>query len=96
MDSFDYSVNVQMPAHFHKDDEKWIREMLLHLDPITRNKIIMKYGEVYQSGWEMEPVSFKKDNRARHEANTRLRVFIRKYATYSRGNVSKPELFKQH
>lgn len=49
MDSFDYSVNVQMPTHFHKDDEKWIREMLLHLDPITRNKIIMKYGEVYQS-----------------------------------------------
>lgn len=94
MDSFDFSVNVQMPSHFYKDDEKWIRGMLLHLDPSTRNKIIMKYGEVYQLAWEIEPIYFKKDNKARHEANSRLREFVRKYAAYSRGHVSAPELLR--
>lgn len=94
MDSFDYSVNVQMPSHFYNDDETWIREMLLHLDPSTRNKITIKYGEVFQNTWEMEPISYKKNNRARHEANTRLRIFVRKYAAYSRGHVSEPELLR--
>lgn len=94
MDSYDYHVNVQMPAHFFKDDEVWIREMLMNLDPATRNKITQKYGEVFQIEWEMEPVSYKKNNRARHEANTRLRIFVRKYAAYSRGHVSEPELLQ--
>lgn len=60
MDSFDYNVNVQMPSDFYKDDERWIREMLLHLDPSTRSKITMKYSEIFQNTWETEPVSFKK------------------------------------
>lgn len=94
MDNYDYSVNVQMPSYFHKDDERWIREMLIHLDPSTRSKITAKYGEVYQLEWEIEPISYKKDNRARHEANTRLRVFVRKYAAYSKGHVSEPELLR--
>lgn len=94
MDSFDYSVNIQMPSDFYKDDERWIREMLLHLDPSTRSKITMKYGEVFQNSWETEPISYKKNNRARHEANTRLRIFVRKYAAYSRGHVSEPELLR--
>lgn len=94
MDSFDYSVNVQMPSGFYKDDELWIREMLLHLDPSTRSKITMKYSEVFQNTWETEPISYKKNNRARHEANTRLRIFVRKYAAYSRGHVSEPELLR--
>lgn len=94
MDNYDYSVTVQMPANFHRGDEQWIREMLLHLDPSTRHKITLKYSEVFQNTWEMEPVSFKKNNRARHEANTRLRIFIRRYAAYSRGHVSTPELLQ--
>ena len=94
MDRYDFHVNVQMPSHFFKDDEVWIREMLLNLDPATRDKINLKYGEVYQFEWEMEPISFKKANRARHEANTRLREFVRKYAAYSRGHVSDPELLQ--
>jgi len=91
MDSYDFNVQVQMPSSFHPDDEKWIREMLLHLDPSTRNKITSKYGEVFQYEWEMEPISYKKNNMARHEANTRLREFVRKYAAFSRGYVSEPE-----
>lgn len=94
MDSYGYSVNVRMPSHFYPGDERWIREMLLHLDPSTRNKITLKYDEVFQNIWEMEPISFKKNNRARHEANTRLRIFVRKYAAYSRGHVSEPELLR--
>lgn len=96
MDYYDFSVNAQMPDHFYPEDERWIREMLLHLDPSTRNKITLKYDEVFQNSWEMEPISFKKNNRARHEANTRLRIFVRRYAAYSKGHVSEPELLDQH
>jgi len=96
MDSYDFNVNVQMPSDFYADDEKWIREMLLHLDPSTRNKITTKYGEIFQITWEMEPISYRKNNRARHEANTRLRVFVDKYAAYSRGHVSPPDLLPSH
>lgn len=94
MDNYEYSVNVQMPSHFYSDDEKWIREMLLHLDTATRNKITLKYDEVFQITWETEPIIFKKNNRARNEANTRLRIFVRRYAAYSKGHVSEPELLK--
>ena len=96
MDSYDFNINIQMPSSFFSDDEKWIREMLLHLDPSTRSKITLKYAEVFQNTWESEPIMFKKNNRARHEANTRLRIFVRKYAAYSKGYVSDPELLTQH
>ncbi|CAE15293.1 MULTISPECIES: hypothetical protein [Photorhabdus] len=95
MDSFDYHVNVLMPANFFRDDEKWIREMLLQLDPSTRGKITVRYSEVYEAAWDEEPVSYRKDNIARRHANIRLREFVRKYAAFSQGYVTTPtELLK--
>lgn len=95
MDSFEYSTNVMMPDKFHPDDETWIQEMLLGLRYSTRLKIAVKYAKVYQNAWELEPISFKKDNQARHEANSRLREHFRKYAAYSRGKVTTPELLQE-
>ncbi|PQQ22996.1 hypothetical protein [Photorhabdus hindustanensis] len=95
MDSFDYHVNVLMPSNFFRDDEKWIREMLLQLDPSTRGKITVRYAEVYQAAWDEEPISYRKDNTARRHANIRLREFVRKYAAFSQGYVTTPnELLK--
>ncbi|MGX8939493.1 hypothetical protein ACWWJF_20645 [Symbiopectobacterium sp. Eva_TO] len=91
MDRFEYATQVMMPDKFHPDDGAWIRQMLLELRYTTRLKVALEYANVYQKIWESEPISFKKDNQARHEANTRLREFVRKYAAYSRGKVTTPE-----
>ncbi|MGV3346381.1 hypothetical protein ACGVWS_11820 [Enterobacteriaceae bacterium LUAb1] len=95
MDSFEYHVNVIMPDKFYPDDEKWIRGMLLNLDYSTRTKISVKYAEVYQKARESELISYKCDNKARREANTRLREFVCKYAAYSQGKTSPPELLSE-
>lgn len=95
MDSYNFHVNVLMPERFYPDDEKWIREMLLHLDPATRGKISIKYSDVYDDEYEKEPVSYRKDNKARKMANKRLREFVRKYAAFSQGYVTDPEVLKE-
>lgn len=92
MDRYDFSISVQMPAIFHQDDEKWIHETMLKLDPSTRIRIAQKYSEAYEIEYEKEPISFRKDNRARFHANSRLRVFVDKYSPYSKGAVSEPEV----
>ncbi|EAA7987439.1 hypothetical protein BRR54_09475 [Salmonella enterica] len=79
-----------MPEHFFDADRAWIQEQLLQLDPTTRVKISAKYAEVYRETWDTEPVPFRKDNRARRSANTRLRVYVQKYARASRGYTLPP------
>ncbi len=79
-----------MPEHYHADDADWIQEQLLQLDPTTRVKTAMRYSEVYRETWDKEPVSFRKGNRARRSANTRLRVYVQKYARASRGYTLPP------
>lgn len=83
-------IRTVMPEHYLHDDENWIQEQLLQLDPTTRVKIAMKYAEVYRDTWDKEPVPFRKDNRARRSANTRLRVYVQKYARASRGYTLPP------
>ncbi|EIA3425203.1 hypothetical protein K7E13_004922 [Salmonella enterica] len=79
-----------MPEHYLTDDENWIQEQLLQLDPTTRVKIARKYAEAYLAAWDKEPVPFRKDNKARRNANTRLRVYVQKYARASRGYTLPP------
>jgi hypothetical protein len=49
-------------------DEEWIKQQLLSLTPAARQKAIQRYAAVYQESFEAEPVSYRKENRARHEA----------------------------
>lgn len=84
--------NIAMPRHCFPDDARWIQEMLLQLSPSARNKALAAYSEVYQEHWELEPVSYCKDNRARHEANTRLRQYVRRYSKAMQGYTSAPLL----
>lgn len=81
-----------MPSVFSEADGEWIQNMLSELGPAARGKIATRYAEVYQIAWDSEPVSFKQENKARHEANTRLREFVRKYSAASSGLTAKPKL----
>ncbi|HHQ2586106.1 TPA: hypothetical protein ACSPKR_003516 [Providencia rettgeri] len=82
--------NIPMPKHYFPDDAKWIQEMLLQLSPSARNRALVAYSNVYQEFWDIEPVSYKKDNVARHEANARLREFVRRLSRSIQGYASKP------
>lgn len=84
-----------MPKYHFRDDAKWIQEMLLQLSPSARNRALVAYSNVYQEFWDVEPVSYKKDNVARHEANARLREFVRKYSKAMQGYTSAPIAISQ-
>lgn len=83
-----------MPEHYHPDDAKWIQEKLQKFSVSAQRKVVALYADVYQSAWGKEPVSFRQDNRARHEANTRLREFVTKHARSAAGLTEKPPLAK--
>ncbi|CAB5567480.1 TPA: hypothetical protein KEY68_003557 [Providencia rettgeri] len=95
MDNYEYNVNVLMPSYYFEQDENWIREMLLRLRPSVRPKVSVKYSEVYQEHFDDEPISYKKINAGRKAANTRLRNFVKNYASYLDGHVSDPRVFQQ-
>lgn len=87
-------VDIQqtvMPSVFCEADSDWIQSMLGDLRPATRWKAAENYARVYQMAWDSEPVSFKQENMARHEANSRLREFVRKCSAASSGLTSKPK-----
>nr|WP_270094547.1 hypothetical protein [Leclercia adecarboxylata] len=60
--------------------------------PSARQKAIQRYAAVYQESYEAEPVSYRKENRARHEANTRLRLFVRNHCRALQGYTAEPPL----
>ena len=61
---------ADMPQEYSQADAEWIQQQLLSLTPAVRQKAIQRYAAVYQETFEAEPVSYRKENRARHEANT--------------------------
>ena len=67
-----------MPEHSYRSDIKWINEQLSCLNDIEREKISLAYSKAYSKAFDEEPLSHKKTGAARREANTRLRVFIKK------------------
>lgn len=89
-DRYASGLVTEMPDHFCDADRAWIQEQLLQLDPTTRVKIADEYARVYREVWDKEPVLFRKDNKARRNANTRLRVYVQKYARASRGYTLPP------
>ncbi|WP_274725083.1 hypothetical protein [Xenorhabdus bovienii] len=83
-------TKVTMPSHFYPDDGAWIQETLAKLRASTRAKITSKYSEVYQTAWDEESVSYRKDNAARRAANIRLREFVTKYERAAQGYTAQP------
>ncbi|WP_185955875.1 hypothetical protein [Limnobaculum zhutongyuii] len=85
-----------MPAAYCPEDAAWIQGQLMELRPTVRRKVAVKYAEVYQAAFDAEPISYKQVNRARHEANKRLREFVEKYAGASDGLCIPAPVFKGH
>jgi len=85
-------ASIAMPIAYCLADEDWIQQQLLILTPAARQKAIQRYAAVYQESFEAEPVSYRKENRARHEANTRLRLFVRNHGRALQGYTAEPPL----
>jgi len=81
-----------LPSVFAFADRDWIQQQLLSLTPSVQQKAIQRYAAVYQETFEAEPVSYRKENRARHEANTRLRLFVRNHGRALQGYTAEPPL----
>jgi len=84
--------HLAMPDNHSQADSEWIKQQLLTLAPSARQKSIQRYAAVYQESYEAEPVSYRKENRARHEANTRLRLFVRNHGRALQGYTAEPPL----
>ncbi|MGQ6548283.1 hypothetical protein ACUNEV_12170 [Serratia sp. IR-2025] len=83
-----------MPAVYCPADAEWVQQQLENFSTAAKHRIVMLYADAYQAAWDEEPVSFKQENRARHEANTRLREFVTKHARAAAGLTEKPPLSK--
>ncbi|MFB4893309.1 hypothetical protein ACE3K1_00925 [Enterobacter hormaechei subsp. hoffmannii] len=84
--------HLVLPDNHSQTDSEWIKQQLLTLAPSARQKAIQRYAAVYQESYEAEPVSYRKENRARHEANTRLRLFVRNHGRALQGYTAEPPL----
>lgn len=83
---------LEMPSVFCLADSQWIGEQLQSLSMAAKQKAMQRYATVYQETFEAEPVSYRKENRARHEANTRLRLFVRNQGRALKGYTAEPPL----
>jgi len=81
-----------MPAVYCLADTEWVQQQLLSLPPSIRRKVALKYAEVYEITFDAEPVSYRKENRARHEANVRLRRFVETHGRAIQGYTAEPPL----
>lgn len=85
-------VQIEMPSLYSQADAAWIQQQLLGLPPSLRRKVSLKYAEVYEITFDAEPVPYRKENRARHEANVRLRRFVETHGRAIQGYTALPPL----
>lgn len=81
-----------MPALYSQADAQWIQEQLGQLPTSLSRKVALKYAEVYEIEFNAEPISFRQENRARHEANVRLRRFVDARGRALQGYTTQPPL----
>ncbi|HII1671965.1 TPA: hypothetical protein ACYZE8_002392 [Salmonella enterica] len=89
--AFDFHP-VDLPSAFSQADAEWIQQQLLSLSPAVRQVAVIRYAEVYQQTFDAERVSYRKENRARHEANVRLRLFVMNNGRALQGYTAEPPL----
>ncbi|MLY05665.1 hypothetical protein DSG37_10850 [Salmonella enterica subsp. enterica] len=83
---------LEMPEIYGQADKDWIVQQLARLTPAVRQKAALRYAAIYQEAFDAESVSYRKENRARHEANTRLRLFVRNHGRALQGYTAEPPL----
>lgn len=74
----------------HPHDEKWIEAQLMLLPYLMREKIKLKYSEVYEQILEERKGEIAAEGIARRLSNTRLRECIEKYGSAYHGSVIAP------
>ena len=96
MTGFYQHVNsvIPMPEYRSQDDEKWIQQQLSMLPMRARKKAAEKYSAVFEETFNREDVPHKKENRARFEANTRLREYVKRYRSVMNCEVNEPPVFR--
>ena len=62
----------------HPHDQAWIKEQLAKIPPSLRGYAIERYKAVFEEVYNAHEGSPAQANEARREANTRLRIFIKK------------------
>lgn len=67
-----------LPERCHPYDKKWIEEQLKKLPPSALRRAIEGYEKVFTENYDSEPIEYKKMNKARFAANTRLRKYVEK------------------
>ena len=70
-----------LPERCHEHDKKWIEEQLQKLPPFAVRIAIEGYDNVFTESYDNEPIEYKKENKARRDANTRLREYVEKIIT---------------
>lgn len=84
-----------MPNKYHEDDENYIKQQLMRLPTnMLRAKCAQLYSQLFIKEFHEEQIEYKKSNRARREANTRLRLFIDKQVPYLMGRIDSDEEYK--
>ena len=81
---------MELPLDYCQGDGKWIKEQLGKVAYSLRNRVLLRYAEVYREVYAKTPISYQKEGEARREANTRLREFVERHGVLDR--VSKPPL----
>lgn len=81
-----------LPETYCKDDEKWIIEMLSKLPKRVRKRVSVLYAEAFIAEYKKEPIAHKKENKARREANTRLRKYVKRYSSVMSCQVCEPPI----
>lgn len=87
---------IGLPTAHSSADATWIHEQLQQLPVSMRQRAALNYAEVYQQAFDSEAVSYRQENRARHEANTRLRLFVGRYHKAAMGLTEKATLASTH
>lgn len=60
----------------HDDDKVFVKKCIESLPTQAyKQHAMINYHKVFDLAYEEEPISYKKNNAARKEANTRLRIF---------------------
>ena len=71
-----YRPRLTMPSAHHEADREFIESQLMMLGGEHQLRARVAYTEVFNEQINAEPIGHKKLNKARHEANIRLRKFV--------------------
>lgn len=85
-------ITGEMPTHYYEADAEWINSMLGYLPSNQRDnmkdergRVAKAYSKAYKLTLDSEECEVKKINRARYDANTRLRKYIaKKFAIFNK------------